>query len=100
MSNVGEITRCRVCFSPRLELVLDYGQMPLAGAFLLPGQTTVRYPLRLGWCAECGLMQTLDRVMPDLIFQDYSYVASSSPALVRHFEELASAIMLLSIHDH
>jgi len=84
-------TTCRVCGSTQLDLLIDYGYVPLAGGFL--AQTAEDrnfvYPLRLVRCAECTLMQVLDTVLPDLIFHNYSYASSTTKTLINHFQQMA-----------
>lgn len=88
------INKCRLCDSGRLELILDYGLMPMAGGFAPKGDPRLedRAPLRLGLCESCGLMQTLDSVDPDSLFNEYSYQSSASPSLRKHFQLLAGRI--------
>lgn len=90
------IQQCRICRAPGLDLLIDYGQMPNAGAFAEAGDPRLdaRYPLRLGICRLCGVMQTMDCVPADEIFRTYSYASSSSLALIDHFEALASILPL------
>lgn len=90
----NEITSCRLCNSKNLSLVLDYGNMPMAGGFVPDDdpRSNAFAPLRLGICEVCGLMQTLDSVDPDEIFNKYSYKSSISGALVSHFRSLADQI--------
>jgi SAM-dependent methyltransferase len=40
-------------------------------------------------CGACSLVQILDVVDPDVLFQDYSFSSSTIPALVGHFREYA-----------
>ena len=85
---------CRVCKSSSIDLVLDYGLMPLAGGFVEvhdPSQLW-KFPLQLGRCRECTLMMTLQDIDPKMLFSQYMYSSSSSPALVYHFENLAQVI--------
>jgi SAM-dependent methyltransferase len=78
-----------------LRLALDLGEQPLAGGFLagadaIPGER--RFPLRVFVCETCSLVQIVDVVDPDILFQDYSFSSSTIPALVKHFEEYAAWI--------
>ena len=83
---------CRSCASSHLELLLDLGLMPLAGGFL-DGPAAVedeqRYPLPVHVCNECALVQILQPIDPDVLFQDYSFSASTIPGLVSHFGQYA-----------
>jgi len=74
-----------------MSLVLDYGMMPYAGGFAKIGdpRLKIKEPLSLVLCHKCTLMQTGQSIDPDSIFRSYSYSSSSSPVLVRHFNNLA-----------
>ena len=88
-------TTCRGCDRSTLELVLDFGPQPLAGGFLsgpeaIPSER--RFPLAVHVCASCGLLQILDPVDPEILFQDYSFASSTIGPLVDHFRSYAAAI--------
>lgn len=91
-------TTCRVCGSCDLELVLDYGRMPLAGGFAPAGdpQLDEAYPLTLARCSTCTLLQVVDNVPVAKIFSTYSYASSYNRSLVRHFAQVAERLQALS----
>jgi novobiocin biosynthesis protein NovU/D-mycarose 3-C-methyltransferase len=63
--------------------------MPLAGGFLADERAVAlekRYPLHVHVCATCGLVQILDPIQSDILFQDYSFSSSTIKPLVEHFE--------------
>ncbi len=83
---------CRVCDRKRLVKVLSLGPTPLANAFLEQHQTRdaeVYYPLDAYLCRDCGLLQLLDVVAPEILFKDYVYVSSTSPVFIAHFPNFA-----------
>lgn len=83
---------CRACEGGSLVKVLDLGMMPLAGGFLRDAEAARReklYALAVHCCRDCGLVQILDAVDPDVLFQDYSFSSSTIRPLVEHFEEYA-----------
>src|SRR5690242_8588738 len=88
-------TSCRICGSKDLELLIDYGPMPLAGAFVASGESepVETYPLRLFRCNRCTLMQLLDVVAPDLMFRNYSYASSTTSTLREHFARMGPEIV-------
>lgn len=66
--------------------------MPLAGGFLsgpekIAGETL--YPLRVKMCRVCGLLQIVDVIDPEILFQDYTFSSSTVPPLVDHFRAYA-----------
>jgi SAM-dependent methyltransferase len=83
---------CRACGRRSLEMVFDFGRMPLAGGFLA-GTTAIpyeaRFPLQVHVCGDCALVQILDPVDPEILFRDYSFSSSTVGPLVHHFEVYA-----------
>ena len=51
-----------------------------------------RYPLLISVCDNCGLVQIVDPVDPEILFQDYSFATGTVPGLVRHFDGYAEWI--------
>jgi SAM-dependent methyltransferase len=85
-------TACRACESRTLEEVIDFGPLPLAGGFLDGPEAAARekkYPLKIHVCTSCGLVQVLDPVDPEVLFQDYSFSSSTILPLVAHFDAYA-----------
>jgi SAM-dependent methyltransferase len=85
---------CRICRGTKLSKVLSLGPTPLANAFLGEGEkreAEVYFPLDVYLCRECGLVQLLDVVSPEVLFKDYVYVSSTSPVFVRHFKDFAKS---------
>jgi SAM-dependent methyltransferase len=72
---------------------VDLGAMPLAGGFL-PSREAIaaeqRFPLIVHVCEDCGLIQIVDPVDPDVLFQDYSFSSSTIGPLVTHFQQYAA----------
>ncbi len=84
--------RCRGCANHTTRPFLDLGELPLAGGFLADAEQIPaerRYPLLISVCDTCGLVQIVDPVDPDILFQDYSFKTGTIPGLVRHFDEYA-----------
>jgi len=66
--------------------------MPLAGGFLKDAEAAKKettYPLPVHVCEDCGLVQILEVVDPEILFQDYSFSSSTIAPLVKHFEDYA-----------
>src|SRR4051812_36639641 len=83
---------CRACNGAEVPSVLDLGLLPLAGGFLSSKDAFARekaYPLQIHSCASCGLIQVLDPVDPEILFQDYSFSSSTVKPLVDHFAAYA-----------
>jgi SAM-dependent methyltransferase len=92
----SERTTCRACNSSSLEQILDFGAQPLAGGFLrgveaIKGEQ--KFPLSIHVCAACGLVQILNPVDPEILFQDYSFSSSTVGPLVDHFRNYAKELV-------
>src|SRR3954462_4017609 len=86
---------CAFCDSKRLGLVMDFGEVGLAGAFLKPEQfaTERTFPMRLHFCKDCYAVQVTDKVPADVIFKEgYFYFSSSIGTLRDHFREYAAEV--------
>jgi novobiocin biosynthesis protein NovU/D-mycarose 3-C-methyltransferase len=67
--------------------------MPLAGGFLPNAEAITKekfYPLPIHVCQDCGLVQILEVIDPEILFQDYSFASSTIGPLVQHFESYAT----------
>lgn len=87
-STVTRRDRCRLCGDPHLELVLPITASPIADAYVPRerlGEAQDTYPLDLYLCGDCGHVQNVDVVNPEILFRDYSYVTSSSLGLIEHY---------------
>ena len=85
-------TVCRGCESDEIEQFLDLGEMPLAGGFLPSVEAIAEekfYPLPVHVCRDCGLVQILEAIDPEILFQDYSFSSSTIAPLVQRFENYA-----------
>ena len=84
--------KCRGCKSKKLEKFLDLGNMPLAGGFLSSVEKIKDeklFPLPIYVCRDCCLVQILDLIDPEILFQDYSFSSSTIDPLRKHFEDYA-----------
>src|SRR5438105_2474616 len=85
--------RCHACGAAGLLPVIDLGEMPLTSAFVAHdrlAQAERKYPLEVGWCARCCLMQVVQRLGPQVVFHnDYPYYSSFSAGMQAHASALA-----------
>jgi hypothetical protein len=84
---------CRSCRVAELRPFLDLGTTPLANSFLREGDllhSEPRFPLEVGFCEHCALVQLTHTVPPEQIFRDYVYMTANSPTIARHFHGLAA----------
>ncbi|MBW2737488.1 MAG: class I SAM-dependent methyltransferase [Deltaproteobacteria bacterium] len=82
---------CRSCERTDLDVFLDLGKMPPSDRLLTREQLKQpdpTYPLEVAFCSNCGLVQILETVPPEILFSDaYQYYSSFSETLLRHSKE-------------
>jgi len=80
------VTACRACGSTDLVPFLSLGSTPVANALLGSADSaSPEYPLEVGLCRDCSLVQLLVELPADALFDaDYPYYSSYSEALDRH----------------
>jgi SAM-dependent methyltransferase len=87
---------CRLCGSRKLQQLFSLGATPLANEFVSAadrGQPQERFPLDIHLCNDCGHVQLLDVVDPELLFRNYVYVSATSPVFVEHFRHYAETML-------
>ncbi|MCE9563653.1 MAG: class I SAM-dependent methyltransferase [Planctomycetes bacterium] len=85
-------TRCLLCGSGDLSLVLPLAHSAVGNDYLRTRQQQDKFALSLHLCGECGNVQIEDIVNPDLLFREYTYSTTSSLGLVEHFRKYAAEI--------
>lgn len=88
------IDRCRYCGCEDLYAVLDLGAQPPSNSFVTEAEipNEVRYPLETVVCEKCHLMQLRHVLPPEVLFDRYLYLSSTSGALRRHYAALAAQL--------
>jgi 2-polyprenyl-3-methyl-5-hydroxy-6-metoxy-1,4-benzoquinol methylase len=92
MKGVTRRSACRLCGSAALECVLPILPSAVGDAFVPASrlsETQDLYPLDCYLCLDCGHLQNLDVVDPDVLFREYTYRTSVSLGLVEHFRKYA-----------
>ena len=87
---------CRACGGQDLGLVISFGDMPLANAFLAsPAEFAgePRYPLEVYFCRTCSLVQLADVIDPEVLFRNYLYVTGTSDTMARHNAGYAATVV-------
>lgn len=94
---MAAITQCRSCGSDQLELILAFGNSPLADVLLSEADLAKedpRYPLDVVFCETCALVQLRETVAPEILYKDdYPYYTSVSEYLLKHFGDSAEDII-------
>lgn len=92
------VSHCRVCRSPRLTEVLDFGDLVLTGVFpASPEEEISSGRVRLVLCQECGLVQLGDTFPPEEMYGDnYGYRSGLNQSMVAHLGRIARSLELRS----
>jgi hypothetical protein len=93
----GHQSRCQVCNSDKLRLVLDLGHQPLCNTLLtkeMLNEAETMYPLRMCWCPDCTLAQVDYCVDGSLVFHpDYPYRTGITKELFEHQVDLSKLLV-------
>ena len=86
--------KCSLCFKDTAVPFLNLGKQPLANKY--PKQEEFEkedfFPLEVFSCTNCKNVQLGTFVSRERMFEDYYYLSSVNPGLVRHFEEWAKKL--------
>ena len=86
------ISGCQSCKGNVVKF-LDLGNQPppmVFGAGEAKEETT--WPLEVGRCSHCGLVQNLFIVDPKLLFGAYQYNSAATPSFRKHLDDLAETV--------
>ena len=88
---MGTITKCRICQSPRIAQVLDFGSTAFTGVFpASPSEPVDQGRLSLVVCEECGLAQLEDSFPADVLYGDnYGYRSGLNASMLQHLSRTA-----------
>ena len=93
----GHQSRCQVCHSDKVRLVLDLGHQPLCNTLLtkeMLNEAETTYPLRMCWCPDCTLAQVDYCVDGSLVFHpDYPYRTGITKELFEHQVSLSKSLV-------
>mgnify|MGYP003705792317 CR=1 FL=1 len=85
---------CRLCNGQNIQLLYDFGEKPIAHRLLdRPGEAEDFFPYALHSCRDCGLVQLMDPIDPELLYKSYNYNFTSwkpEPHRPRELELIAS----------
>ena len=81
---------CRLCLSKDVVLAVPFKPTPLAEKYVLqkPSKPQDLYPVDLYMCQNCGHVQILDVIDPEILWQDYTYHSGQTQGIIEHFEEI------------
>lgn len=85
---------CNLCEGQNLTVLLDLGKHPIAHDFLNePLQEEYVHPVSLYFCENCGLIQLINTISPNLLYKNYVCLSSWKyqphiPKLIKKIKEL------------
>ena len=86
---------CRCCGERHVELVIDLTDQPHCNRLVrpdLPPGTEPHYPLRVGFCRDCTMVQIDHTIPKESMFSDYPYVSGTTKTLPAHFAETSRRV--------
>jgi SAM-dependent methyltransferase len=92
MADCEPLHACRSCGGKAFVPVVDLGTTPLANRLPTEAELALpepAFPLRVVFCPQCALLQIDQTVDPEVLFREYLYFSSVSPALLHHAEQSA-----------
>lgn len=91
---------CRLCGSPRIDCSVPLAQVPIVSPNVETEKngragklTQIVAPLDTYICQDCGLIQLIHVVNPELIYRNYLYRTQISLGLAEHFRSLSEAVI-------
>ena len=87
---------CRLCGGNDLELVLPVAPTPPGDVYVSVerlGEVQETYPLDIFLCHNCGHIQLLNVVDPEILYGNYIYKTSISLGLAEHFQRYADEVL-------
>jgi len=93
---ISRCTRCRLCNSDDIELVLNLNPTPIADDYIGEGrlgEIQKLYPLNLFLCHQCSYVGISDVIDSEILYKNYLYRSSTSIDLLEHFKKLSETII-------
>ncbi len=86
--------KCQSCASERVEEFLDLGDQPICNRFLSTKTHLQEYPLKVGFCHDCHLVQLTEAPPSNEIWNDqYSYLTGTTPEAREYFDIAAYTLI-------
>lgn len=87
---------CRLCGSRHVELVIGLQPIPLSENYTLDPESAkaaARYPVDVYMCRDCGHVQHLDVIDPEVLWDSYTYYSGEAKGMPEHFKSVADRII-------
>ena len=87
------MTNCHVCGQPQCVELVDFGRHPLCHHFFDGNQVEGVYPLVLGQCEHCGIVQLTKRIDPQQMLPRFDWLVYNEPE--QHVDALVNLLRSL-----
>ena len=88
--------KCRCCGGDNVEMFLDLGDQPHCNRLLRQdalANAEPCYPLRVGFCHDCTMVQIDHTIPKEMMFSDYPYVSGTTRTMTEHFRDSAARLV-------
>ena len=104
MDGYKTIKKCRVCQSENLTKVLEIPPQYIATTFVKDNSqhtmSKIKIPLTLLLCEECGLVQLLETVRKELLYQNYFYRTAINDTMKRDLNDVVKLSHAIRTANH
>jgi SAM-dependent methyltransferase len=85
---------CRLCQGTNVELAIPFKPIPMAEKYFVrkPAIPQPLFPVNLYLCHDCGHMQILDVIRPELLWSSYTYYSGQTQGIIDHFKQTSRHI--------
>lgn len=84
---------CRLCGSKNVQKVVELEPIPLSENYSTDRTVSAskpRYPVDVYMCADCGHVQHLDVIDPDILWDSYTYYSGEAKGMPEHFQQMSN----------
>ncbi|MCK9917972.1 class I SAM-dependent methyltransferase [Microbacteriaceae bacterium K1510] len=90
---------CRLCGSKHVERVVSLQPIPLSENYSTDRSVAAgapRFPVDVYMCEDCGHVQHLDVINPEVLWDSYTYFSGNAKGMPEHFQQMADKIIAKS----
>lgn len=85
-------TSCQICRAPAVSVLIDAGPHPVSNRFLAARDSSEeRFPLALGQCRACGLVQLTRRMAVEALIPRFDWLSYNEPEA--HLDDMTEMIL-------
>jgi SAM-dependent methyltransferase len=95
-ATVSHRNTCRLCDSKNVERVVSLQPIPLSENYSTDRNVAAnapRYPVDVYMCGDCGHVQHLDVIDPNILWDSYTYYSGDAKGMPEHFLQVSDKII-------